>query len=290
MTDQSGQSGGHAVDQEELWNGPLGARWVARQEMLDAMLGPFGHAALGQLPLAPGLHAVDVGCGCGATTLELAQRLAPGGTALGIDISRPMLELAIRRAAAADLGTAVEFRELNAETTPLPASSFDLAFSRFGVMFFSEPVRAFTNLFRALRPDGHLAFVCWRGVDENPWIKQPVALAARHVPPPPWIGPEEPGPFSFADPERVRHIIEAAGFHSIAIAPFDAAVRIAAPGGFDDAIAFVMETGPVALMLADADADTRRAVTETLREGLAPLYAEGTLVSEGAAWIVTARS
>jgi SAM-dependent methyltransferase len=286
------QSGGYAVDQEELWNGPLGARWVVHQEALDRVLDPFGHAALGQLPLAPGLHALDVGCGCGATTLELAQRLAPGGTALGIDISHPMLELAARRAAEANLGSAVEFRALNAETTPLPASSFDLAFSRFGVMFFSTPVRAFSNLFRALRPDGHLAFVCWRGVDENLWIKQPVALAARHVPPPPRPGPEEPGPFSFADPERVRHIIEAAGFHSIAIAPFDAAVRIAVPGGLDGAIAFVMETGPVALMLAEVDADTRRAVTETLREGLAPLYAEaeGALVSEGAAWIVTARS
>src|SRR5262249_1479538 len=132
-----------------------------------------------------------------------------------------------------------------------PAATFDAVFSRFGVMFFADPVAAFTNLHRALRPGGRLAFVCWRGLPENPWMWVPVGAAAQHVTLPPPPAPGAPGPFAFADGARVRDILGAAGFQTVDVAPLDAEVSIARGASLDEAVAFLLEMGPLGAALRE---------------------------------------
>src|SRR5262249_40712661 len=153
------------------------------------------------------------GCGCGDTTVELSKGVAPGGSATGVDISAPMLERA--RALAEAQRAAARFELADAQTHAFPPASADVVFSRFGIMFFADPTAAFANLRRALTPSGRLAFVCWQALPENAWMAVPMLAALQHLPPPPLPGPEAPGPFSFADPARVRRILEGAGFRSV---------------------------------------------------------------------------
>ena len=152
----------------------------------------------------PGERIVDIGCGCGDTTLALAARVAPGGSVTGVDISQPMLAVARRRAAGT--GRRVEFLKADAETHPFAAGEMDAIFSRFGVMFFEQPARAFANLRRALRARWTFAFLCWQGPEKNPFITAPITAARPLLAPEPASDPHAPGPFAFADPERVvRH-------------------------------------------------------------------------------------
>src|SRR5881628_2723223 len=156
--------------------------------------------------IGAGERVIDIGCGCGDTTIALARRVGPAGLVLGIDVSAPMLARAAD--AAREAGVAhVRFEHADAQTHRFPAQAFDVLYSRFGVMFFSDPAAAFGNLRTALRPGGRLGFVCWQAVPENPWIAVPLEAAAQHMALPPPPAPGAPGPFSFADPERVRRIL-----------------------------------------------------------------------------------
>ncbi|MFM8411336.1 MAG: class I SAM-dependent methyltransferase, partial [Alphaproteobacteria bacterium] len=154
---------GPNAEQIDYWNDMAGPKWVALQESLDRQIGPLGAAAMAAADLQPGERVLDVGCGCGATSIELARRVAPGGAVLGVDVSTVMLEAA--RAAAGRAGAeGLEFANADAQTAPLTPAGFDVVFSRFGVMFFADPTAAFANLRRALRPGGRLAVVCWHAI------------------------------------------------------------------------------------------------------------------------------
>ena len=176
-----------------FWNGPAGRRWVNRQETWDVVLAPISAATIERAGVRPGERIVDIGCGCGATTIELGRLVGPAGRVLGLDISAPMLARAIDRLPP---GLPVGFVQADAMTHPFARGGFDLLFSRFGVMFFAEPARAFTNLRSALRPGGRLVFACFRTPKENPWMMAPLQAAYEHVPPLPKVGPDDPGPFS----------------------------------------------------------------------------------------------
>ena len=207
--------------QIEYWNTKAGETWAQFQEALDRQVEPLGLAAMDVLCPREGEHIIDIGCGCGQTSLALAARVGPTGSVVGVDISEPMLDVALRRRPSApDLQVA--FRKLDAQTGDLGHGFFDAAYSRFGVMFFGDPVAAFANIRASLKPGGRLAFVCWRPVSENPWMQAPLQAALPLLPPVTPPDPTAPGPFAFADLSRVRSILANSGYGSATINPFDA--------------------------------------------------------------------
>ena len=206
--------------QIDYWNTAVGQTWAEHQAQLDRLIAPLGAEALRVLAPSAGERILDVGCGCGETTLDLAARVGPSGQVVGVDISEPMLAVARARALPVD-GAVPEFLDRDAQVADLGEATFDAVFSRFGVMFFSDPSAAFANLHRAVRPGGRLAFVCWRPYAENLWMRAPMDAAQPFLPPMPASDPLAPGPFAFADPLRLRAILEGAGFAGVTIDPFD---------------------------------------------------------------------
>ena len=277
------------IEQKKHWNEQAGPIWVAHQERLDRQIGPHGERAIALLAPAPGERVLDLGCGCGDSSLALARRVAPGGRVLGLDLSEPMLARARERAAAAGLGN-LDFRVADVQSVPLEAGAFDAAFSRFGVMFFADPVAAFRNVRGALRPGGRLVFACWGPVKENPWVLVPMAAAAQllTLPPPPPAG--APGPFAFADAARVRGILEGAGFEAIAIEPAHVTMT---PGGgdLDEAADTILLVGPLASALREANADDalREQVRGAVRKAFEPHLRAGRVELGSAIWLVQAR-
>jgi SAM-dependent methyltransferase len=275
------------AQQFQFWNGPAGERWARLHRQIDNNLRPVAELALKRLAPRPGERVIDIGCGAGATSLAIAERVEAHGHVLGLDISVPLLKIAEARAAVTP-EYPIEFRAADASEAALAPASFDALFSRFGVMFFADPVAAFANLARALKPGGRLVFVCWRDRRENRWVRVAVEAARKHIaalPPPP--GPEDPGPFSFADEARIRRVLGAAGFADIAVERFDADL----PYGEDAtaAAAYLTEMGPVAAVLNEHPAATRAAVAAEIEAALAPLGGPGGIRLGASIWIVAAR-
>jgi len=277
------------AEQMRYWNEVAGPRWVQFQERLDHELAA-ADLALERAAPAPGEAVLDVGCGCGTSSLAIARRVGPRGRVLGIDISRPMLARA-RARAAAEGAAQLELLEADAQTAALEPAAFDLLFSRFGVMFFADPAAAFANLRRALRPGARLLFVCWQRLADNPWVLAPLEAIAKHVPLPPPPPPGAPGPFAFADAERVRALLERAGFAGVAIEDVRFALGLGG-GGLDDAVEFSLEIGPASAALREAGAsdDLRARAAAAVREALARYERPEGVRVPAAAWIVTARN
>ena len=273
------------ADQIAYWNGPGGRRWIPRQDMQDAVFTPITEALFARAGLMPGERAIDVGCGCGATTLEIARRVGPAGGAIGVDVSAPMLERARER-----MLPGAEFLLADAMTHPFAPGAADLVLSRFGVMFFADPALAFANLRNGLKPGGRLVFACWREPKLNAWQMVPLKAACRHVPRLPEAGPEDPGPFAFADPARVQRILAAAGFAEIVLTPVDLDLDLAAGEGFEAGLTTAQEIGAASRALEGQPEALRAAAAEEIRAALAP-YQRGQSLPLGAAiWIVSAKA
>jgi SAM-dependent methyltransferase len=271
----------------EYWAGTGGANWARHNDFTEHMFAPVTAVLLAAAAAKPGERVVDVGCGCGGTTLALAKQVGPAGFVLGIDVSAAMLDLARRLAPA---GVKAEFVEADATTHAFAKRDFDLLMSRHGVMFFADPAHAFANLRTALKPGGRLAFSCFRSPRDNPWAMVPLEAAYAHVPRPPRLGPEDPSPFSFADPARVQRILGGAGFAEVALAPHDVLFDLGSGGGLEAAVENMLEIGPVGRAVEGHGAETRAKVAAAVRDALTP-YAKGKVVALPAAiWIVTARN
>lgn len=274
------------ADQIAYWNSAAGQHWTDRQASQDVLLAPISQILLDHAAAKAGERTIDVGCGCGATSIALAERVAPTGFVLGIDISAPMLA---RARQLAPKGLPLDFVLADATVYPFDPAGFDLLVSRFGVMFFAEPAVSFANLRRALRPEGRVAFACWREPRENPWLMTPLQAAYKHVPKLPQLGPEDPGPFSFASEDRVRRILGEAGFSAIALESCKLTLDVAIGRGMEAAVKAAIEIGPASRALEGHPPDVRRAAEESIREALAP-FARGDAVPLPASiWIVTAR-
>ena len=211
--------------------------WAEVRELLELQLAPLGRRALAALAPRPGESVLDIGCGGGETALDLVRAVAPDGTVVGVDLSAAVLAFARR---AAEGCQRVQFVQADAQVFSFEPASFDVAFSRFGVMFFSDPVAAFINIGRSLRPNGRLAFVCWRALEENTLDILPLRAASAHLPPQTVHDPDAPGPFAFADPDRVRSILERAGFRQIEITAHDEQVG---SGDLDSMVAVCSRVG-----------------------------------------------
>jgi SAM-dependent methyltransferase len=291
--DTSGKSlpyAGPNAEQIQYWNETSGPKWVALHDLVDAQIRPLGLHAMDRAQIAAGERVLDVGCGCGATTLELARRVGPSGTATGIDISNVMLERARQMAAQARTPN-VRFENADAQTYAFAPQSFDVVFSRFGVMFFADPTAAFANLRTGLRVGGRLAFVAWQAVHLNPWMFVPVAAAAQHITIPLPTNPDAPGPFAFADVERVRGILSRAGFVDLAFEELNDTVTVAGGADLDQTVDFLLQMGPTgaALRQAAAGPGVLDAIVASVRTALQPYVTPEGVRMQAAAWVVTGR-
>jgi ubiquinone/menaquinone biosynthesis C-methylase UbiE len=277
----------HNAAEIEYWNGPGGERWRNEQQTHDRLLAGVAEILLARTDAAVGDFVLDVGCGCGATCIALAQRVAPTGRVLGIDVSAPMLERA-RQLAPKDLP--IEFALADATVYPFEPDRADLLCSRFGVMFFADPARSFMNMRRGLRRGARITFSCWREPNRNSWAMLPLQEAYRHVPRLPERGPEEPGPFSFASERRVGDILERAGFSSIEFEPVNLAFDLALGQGLETAIDIALHFGPTSRALDGQPPELRAAAAESIRTALARYEVRGTVPLPGSFWIVSARN
>ena len=275
------------TDQIEFWNGPAGQGWAELNDRLDTMLRPLGLAVMDRDPPAAGQHVLDIGCGCGDSTGELAARVAPGGTVTGIDVSTVMLARARERAGSDD-----RQRFLNHDAAHHAfEATFDKAFSRFGVMFFDDPPAAFANLRNAIKPGASLSFVCWRDIAANAWVNVPMGIMRRHVEAPPEPPPPgAPGPFAFADRQRIEAILAAAGFSDVSIDAHDEAIQVGGPGSAADAAGFFMRQGPSSRLLDGLDEAMLAAIHAELSSELAPFERDGGVFLGAGCWLVSGRA
>jgi SAM-dependent methyltransferase len=278
--------GNRDVDEREFWDRRADA-WERRADAMDLFSSLYGRPALEALDIQPGERVLDVGCGPGTTAIELAEQVAPDGEVVGVDISAAMVAAATRRAAAAGVSN-VRFIMADAESDDL-GEDFDAVYSRFGVMFFADPGAAFANIGRSLRSGGRLACVVWGSLADNPWMFMPtlaagpVLKAQLTIP-----GPNEPGPFSLADRDRVIAVLSQAGLRAVTVETV-AGSRLITSAAADDEIRTLLEVGPLGEAYDVADATTRQAAVDAIVAAVEPYRDGDGWRLPGAALKVTAR-
>lgn len=249
--------------------------WAEAYELIDLQLSPLGLRAIEALGVGSGDIVLDIGCGAGQTLLQLAERVGTEGQVIGVDVAPLLLEIAKRRT---ELLSQVRLIQADAQSLELPSESTDAVFSRFGVMTFNDPVAAFANFRRILRPSGALAFSCWRSLQENELDHLPLSAAG--------FSTVDESPFSFADPGHIRRTLEAAGFSEIIIKSHDEKVS---SGDLDAMTWVLLKVGPLGKIVRENPA--LRATAELpLREALAALGNPSRVQLLASVWIVTARA
>ncbi|MEO0439643.1 MAG: class I SAM-dependent methyltransferase [Pseudomonadota bacterium] len=268
-------------EQIEYWNEDAGRQWAAHQTALDAMLASATSALMEAAAVQSGERVLDIGCGTGQTSLIASEQ---GAKVTGVDVSRPMLDLARSRG-----GENVQFFLEDAAQFQSD-QKYDLVMSRFGVMFFEDPLAAFKNIRTNLKPGGRMVFVCWQSPKTNLWVMVPMGALKPLLPEAPETDPHDPGPFAFADPERLEGILRDAGFGEIAIAPQALEVCLAQSGGIDEAVRFSSRIGPASRALKEADEALHPKLLAALKDALAPHDKDGRVALPGGIWVVTAKA
>lgn len=271
--------------QAELWNSMAGDAWVEMQDVLDRLFAAVGDRLVEAGFPGTGGRVLDIGCGAGSTTLAMAWELGPQGGCLGVDISRPLIETAARRAADAGLAGA-RFVAADAQTHSFERAGFDAAISRFGVMFFEDPVAGFANIRRALRPGGTLAFAAWRSPAENPFMTAATRAAAALLPELPTPAADAPGQFGLARAERISEVLDGAGWSQIEIRPLDVEACL----GGEDLNRYAVRMGPVGLAMQTLDEAERAPIRDAVLRGFEPFVRDGAAHFNLACWLVTART
>jgi ubiquinone/menaquinone biosynthesis C-methylase UbiE len=271
-------------EQTALWNGVVATAWIEVQPLLDTVLQPFEDLLVQAVAAKSAYSVLDVGCGTGATSLAVARMLGGNGRCSGVDISEPMI--AVARARAARDGSEATFICADAQTCPFESASFNMIISRFGVMFFADPVSAFANLRRAATDNAELCFLAWRTPGENPFMTTAERAAAPLLPKIPPREPDAPGQFAFADSGRVARILEEAGWAEVDIQPVDG------PCAFPEKelVRYFTQLGPLGRVLHEADEQTRIRIIATVRAAFDPYVHADEVRFNVACWRVTARS
>jgi len=286
MTESTSADVGPNAAQIEYWNCIGGPRWVGLGASVDSRLAHVQERLLATSSLASGESVLDVGCGTGTTTLACAERVGTAGRVLGIDVSAPMLEVARTRIAERGLAN-VTFAEADAAIHSFPPQGFDRIVSRFGVMFFADPIAAFRNLFAATRPGGQVAFVCWAPLADNPFWHIPLKIAERALGPRDPEPEHAPGPFGFSDPARVRSILDAAGFDRVGIATEAVPIIGTSP---EEEARFACRMGPLARLVEERtpSPETREALCREIALAFAPFASAGAIRLPASVHLVTA--
>lgn len=272
-----------AAEQAAYWKGAGGTMWLGAYDRIQRGIAGFSERAVKAAQARPGERVLDVGCGTGGTTAELAGAVGAEGHVLGVDISEPL----VGAARAQGLANAT-FEVGDATTYPFEAGSFDLVFSRFGVMFFADPVAAFQNIRRAMKPAGRLVFVCWRTAPENPWAAVPMRAAQPFLPPIERPGPEEPGQYSFGDRARIERILGEAGFAGRSIEPVD--LMLNQGKDIPSVMQNIGDFGPLARAFKDVAPERIARAKDAIAEALEPHATPDGVKLAGACWLVRARS
>lgn len=272
------------AEQAKEWNTTEGEHWVAHQARYDRILGGYGERLLDAADIGEADVVLDIGCGCGDTTRNVARR-AMAGSALGVDLSGPMLDRARTLAVEQGLDNA-SFERVDAQVHDFKCQQFTRAISRFGVMFFADPVAAFTNIGGALQPGSRVAFTCWRDVTENEYLMVPAAAALEFVELPDWGDESQPGPFSLAAKDRIRSVLHDAGLTKVVVEPLDLPLHL----GTDvpDTVAFILYTGLAKELLGSADDDSVDKATAAITDVLKTFETPDGVVLGSGAWLVTA--
>jgi SAM-dependent methyltransferase len=289
MTDDAVPGSEGNAAQIAYWNDRAADNWTALQERLDKVFTPLTAAALEAASPQAGERVIDIGCGCGATVLELARRVGPNGHVRGLDISVPMAARAQERIAAAGFDNA-EVLVSDASTHAFPQGETDLLFSRFGVMFFADPAGAFANLRRAMRPGARMLCAVWRPMVENSWFTVPLEAARPLLPPQPAPDPLAPGPFAFSNQDRVHAVMQQAGWRDIDMQKRDVPMPIAGPGEVAEAADFATRLGALARILGELEPDLRPRVAELVLEAMRGHDGPNGITLGGAIWLVSARA
>lgn len=268
-------------EEKARWNGPGANAWIDNRDLLDAMFQPFVPILAGTV--RPGETVLDIGCGTGSTTLALARAVGTDGAATGVDISEPMIAVARGRAEAE--GSSARFLAADAQDHAFEGARHDRLVSRFGVMFFPDPVAAFANLRQAMRPDGEMLFIAWRGRDENPFMTLADRAASPLLRRPP-APPSPTGQFAFADRERVAAILAQSGWREGTIEPLDVACSFPAA----EMPRYAERMGPLAPVLRELDAASRARVVAEIVKGYEPYVSGSTVTYTAACWAIRARA
>ena len=275
-------------NQKDFWSGKGGDIWVERQNAMDTMLSPLGEAALNKLNFNEEENVLDIGCGCGHTTLNIAKRIGPSGNVTGLDISEPMLIRAKESAVEMSI-TNTLFKCVDVQTEDLGDQIYSAAFSRFGVMFFEDSIAAFKNINKSLISGGYLSFVCWQSPAVNPWQSLFIQEVKKFLdlPSPP---PRSPGPFAFMESEYVSSILEESKFQDITIEGHEAEVNMFSGRSLSDSVKDYISINPVVTqMLKESSENQIAEIVNSGIEAFSPYYSEKGLIFPSATWLVTAR-
>lgn len=266
-------------DQIEYWNDNAGLKWAEQQDVMDAMLAPVTSLLMDAVAISPGERVLDIGCGTGETSLIA---IDAGADVTGVDISEPMLNLARSRADGGAKLLLADASEYRAD------EGFDVIMSRFGVMFFDDPVAAFTNIKANLNPGGRMVFACWQSPKLNHWVIVPMQAIKPLLPEAPETDPHAPGPFAFADADRLTGILTEAGFNDVSMTPHSMDICMSQSGGIDGAVYFSSQIGPVSRVLGEVDDNLKSQILGALKEALLPYDDNGRVALPGGIWIVRA--
>ena len=275
-------------NQKDFWSGKGGDIWVERQNAMDTMLSPLGEAALNKLNFNEEENVLDIGCGCGHTTLNIAKRIRPSGNVTGLDISEPMLKRAKESAVEMSI-TNTSFKCVDVQIEDLGDQIYSAAFSRFGVMFFEDSIAAFKNINKSLISGGYLSFVCWQSPAVNPWQSLFIQEVKKFLdlPSPP---PRSPGPFAFMESEYVSSILEESKFQDITIEGHEAEVNMFSGRSLSDSVKDYISINPVVTqMLKESSENQIAEIVNSGIEAFSPYYSEKGLIFPSATWLVTAR-
>ena len=273
-------------NQRDFWSGKGGDIWVERQNAMDTMLSPLGEAALNKLNLNEGENVLDIGCGCGHTTLNIAKRISPDGQVTGLDISEPMLKRAKESANEMSISNA-SFNCVDVQTDDIGEEVYSAAFSRFGVMFFEDPIAACRNINKSLITGASLSFVCWQSPALNPWQSLFIEAVKKYVdlPSPP---PRSPSPFAFMESEYVSSILEESNFQNIMIEGHEAEVNMFSGRSLSDSVKDYISINPVVSgMLKDSTEQEKTEIINSAIEAFSPYYSAKGLMFPSATWLVT---
>ena len=272
--------------QKDFWSGKGGDYWVEKQSEMDIMLNPLGEKALAKLDLKSNSDVLDIGCGCGATTLEIAKKVSEG-IVTGLDISVPMLDKAESEASIQGIAN-VDFKVVDVQVDQLASEKYDYVYSRFGVMFFDDPYEAFKNIFSSIKEGGELSFVCWQDPSLNPWQSLSVQVIRGYLdmPSPP---PRSPGPFAFHEKDYVKEILEKSGFSNISFDDNQEDITMFSGKSLQEASEDYLAINPVVTeMLKDSPDDLKAEIVESLKEAFSEFHKGDGLVFPSATWVVSA--